>query len=93
MGLNNPNDPKELAEAVSRFVNGSTSDGNAFIEAMATEHRTLQQCFTNICFAWLRECAKKYEDKNYDARNEWSCKKAHEIMEKVEDVAYDCPFI
>jgi hypothetical protein len=87
------NDPKAVAEMMSRFCNVMTHNKEEFVKAMGYEHRTLQQCFTNLCFAWIRECAKKKEDGLFDARNEWSCKVSKQIVDAVEDVAYDGAFI
>lgn len=89
----NVNDAREVAEMMSRFCNVMTHNKEEFIEEMSYEHRTLQQCFTNLCFAWIRKCAEKHDDGNFDARNEWSCKVSKQIVEKVEDVAYDGAFI
>jgi len=86
-------DSKEAAKAMSDFVNNMTCDKDTFIETMGREHRTLQQSFTSLCFAWIRHCSKNFEDKNFDLRNEWSCKVSNEILKKIEDVEYDCPFV
>ena len=86
-------DAKEAAKAMSDFVNNMSCDQKAFIEEMANQHRTLQQSFTSLCFAWIRQCSKQFEDKNFDLRNEWSCKVSNEILKKIEDVEYNAPFI
>jgi len=86
-------DPKEAAREIADFVNNMSCNTKAFVEAMGNEHRTLQQSFTSLCFEWIRHCSKKYEDKNFDLRNEWSCKVSNDILKKVEDVEYDCPFV
>ena len=77
-------DAKEAAQAMSDFVNNMTCPIEEFVQNMNREHRTLQQTFTNLCFAWMRNCAKKYEEGNFDLRNEHSCQKSAEIVEKVD---------
>ena len=84
-------DSKEAAQAMSDFVNNMTCDIDGFVKGMIAEHRTLQQTFTNLCFAWIRKSAERYEQGNYDGRNEYSCKKCAEIVEKIE--LFDGPFI
>jgi len=84
-------DPVNAARELSDFVNNMSCDDKAFVKEMSCQHRTLQQSFTNLCFAWIRECARKDEEGQYDLRNEYSCKKSAEIVEKVE--LYDGAFI
>ena len=80
-------DAKEVAQVMSRFVNGGGSHQTAeFIEEMGRDHRTLQQSFTKVCFAWIKHLA---EVERYDARNEASilaCRKilAGEIKDKYD---------
>lgn len=87
------NDPVSVARMMSRFCNIMNHNKEKFIEEMSNEHRTLQQCFTNLCSAWIRKCAEKKENGQFDARNEWSCKVSKEIVDAVEDVKYDGAFI
>ena len=47
---------------------------------MSYEHRTLQQQFTKLCIAWLKELA---ETESYDLRNEESIKFAQSIKDKL----------
>ena len=86
-------DSVNAAREMSDFVNNMSCDQKAFVEEMANQHRTLQQSFTSLCFAWIRQCSGQFEDKNFDGRNEWSCKVSAEIVEKVEGVEFDCPSI
>jgi len=86
-------DPVEAAEAMSDFCNNMSMDAKKFVEEMSNKHRTLQQTFSNLCFAWIRKCAENHQNKNFDLRNERSCKVALEILQKVEDVEYNSPFI
>jgi len=59
-------------------------DQEQFLVSMGREHRTLQQSFTGLCFAWMKTCAKKLGKRDFDLRNEYSVKKCAEIVEKVE---------
>lgn len=60
---------KELAGDITDYVNVFNSDtvNKEFVEAMATEHRTLQQSFTRLCLSWLEHCASA--EYKYDGRN------------------------
>lgn len=71
---------KEAAEAVAKFTNSMSFKGSLFIEAMAREHRTLQQSFTRICLMWLWHLSQLPEG-HYDLRNEASVKIAKKLME------------
>ena len=75
---------EEAARTLSDFVNDMNADEKHFIETMAREHRTLQQSFTGLCFAWIKRCAEQAESGNYDGRNEYSVKMCKEITEKTE---------
>ena len=49
---------KEMAGEMTDFVNTfSTEPRTEFIQAMANEHRTLQQSFTRLCLDWIEHCA------------------------------------
>ncbi|MBD3404688.1 MAG: hypothetical protein GF411_00975 [Candidatus Lokiarchaeota archaeon] len=81
----------EAQEIIRDFSNDMNQDLQTFIESMANEHRTIQQAFTNLCFEWIKRCAKMHSEKQFDLRNEYSVKTCAEIVEKV-DVGR-CPFI
>jgi hypothetical protein len=84
---------KETVEFVSSFVNGMRrSDVTGFVTLMSYEHRTLQQCFTGICLAWLTHLAGLKEGE-YDGRNEASVKVAREIVAAVPNTKYGLPLI
>ena len=69
---------KQTANAVTDYLNNFSRNKNSdFIEAMNTEHRTLQQDFTRLCLDWLEHCSKN--DYPRDLRNEAS----HDISKKV----------
>jgi hypothetical protein len=74
----------DAAHCLSDFVNDMTRDEELFLTTMSREHRTLQQSFTGLCFAWIRKCAEKAESGDFDGRNEYSVEKCKEVLEKVE---------
>ena len=75
----------DAVHTMSDFVNDMCRDEEQFLVSMAREHRTLQQSFTGLCFAWIRHCAKM-DFRSIDGRNEWSVNKCKEIMEKMEEL-------
>lgn len=68
---------KEFAGQITDHLNTFLHDHELFCAAMSTEHRTLQQNFTRLCFAWLEFCAS--DDYRYDGRNEGS----HQISKTI----------
>lgn len=85
---------KEAAEQVANFANNMTfkQDIPHFVEAMSKEHRTLQQSFTGLCFAWIQHLAS-LQDGQYDGRNEASVKAAKKIMSQFDKYDLSLPFI
>lgn len=80
--------PKEMADAMTDFLNTYNSPTEDFMQCMKSQHRTLQQRFTEVCIGWLLECAK--EDFRTDPRNEASkivSKKIKEAFELKEGYA------
>ena len=75
---------EEAVRVVSNYVNSFSNDARPFVEAMSVEHRTLQQCFTNICMAWFRHLAS-LEPHRYDGRNEASVLVAREIVPLLDE--------
>jgi hypothetical protein len=62
---------KEMAGEMTDFVNTFSSEPRKeFVQAMASEHRTLQQSFTRLCLEWIEHCAST--DYRTDGRNESS---------------------
>jgi uncharacterized Ntn-hydrolase superfamily protein len=62
---------KEMASEMTDFVNTFSSDSKKeFVQAMANEHRTLQQSFTRLCLEWIEHCAS--QEYRTDGRNESS---------------------
>lgn len=69
----------ENAQTISNMINDFGFSPRRCAEAMAREHRTLQQTFTSLCIEWLNVCAS--EDYRYDGRNELSHKVAKDLMD------------
>ena len=69
---------KELAEAISRFVNSSSLDKiEQLAKEMANDHPTLQQNKMRLACAFIEEMANK---QHTDARNESSKKIAKQMI-------------
>ena len=86
-------DPVAAAGAMADFVNSLGCDKERFVAQMSIQHRTLQQSFTDLCFEWIRQCAKHHDDQNFDGRNEYSCEVCKKIVDAVEDVNYKMPLV
>ncbi len=61
-------DTKELVKNITKFVNSYSVEEEEFIKEMETQHRTLQQSFTRLCFKWIEHCAS--DEYRHDKRNE-----------------------
>lgn len=70
----------DIVKEISNYVNSYSSDYKEFARLMSYEHRTLQQQFTKLCIAWLKELS---ETENYDLRNEGSVKFAKSVKDKL----------
>lgn len=80
--------PEEMARACSDFVNNYNLDSETFCQAMANQHRTLQQSFTRLCLAWLKKCAELESANCFDLRNEAGVKLAKRIVDTFKDDMY-----
>jgi hypothetical protein len=82
-----------LARAITDGLNtyGHDSVIQATCKALSNSHRTLQQTFTMLCFAWIRYLAK-LETYQFDGRNEASVKAARKIVAEF-DTDMALPFI
>jgi hypothetical protein len=86
-------EPKEFIDSFSDFVN-NMSDEPKFeaIELMTREHRTLQQSMTRFSIWWLERLAR-YQDFEFDLRNEASVRLAKEFVENIPVEERALPFI
>lgn len=82
---------EQIADKVASMLNNISIEPRAIAENMARQHRTLQQSFTALCFAWIKKCAAMKEEGRYDGRNEYSVKKCAEIVAALE--LHNPPFI
>jgi hypothetical protein len=75
---------KDLSSKISSFTNGATRDEIRSVGLeMTLDHRTLVQNKSALIMEFIRQLANNYETKNYDLRNEASCKWAHDIVTTV----------
>jgi hypothetical protein len=75
---------KEMAGEMTDFVNTfSNEPTKEFVQAMANEHRTLQQSFTRLCLEWIEHCAS--QDYRTDGRNESSHATCKAIVEAYKE--------
>lgn len=84
---------KELAEALSKYVNGMGNNVNDVVDHLAQDHRTLQQGITKFCVAWLERCAQKHRDGDFDLRNEASAELGAKFIERMTPAERAMPFI
>ena len=71
-------DAKETVEILTDYFNSYGSKESDFIEAIAREHRTLQQSFTKAALMWIEHIASP--EYRTDGRNEGSQKTAQKLM-------------
>lgn len=86
-------DAKNAAESLSHALNcmGGTANSDHVVSSMLNLHRTLNQCFTgNIVLPFVRKMAERYENGEYDPRNESACRVCHVMWEAVKK-EYDFP--
>ena len=68
---------REVVKAFSAWVNCMGHDNQPFVDAIMSEHRTLQQQMFEVMLACIEAWAKQ---EHFDARNEYTIKKCREIM-------------
>lgn len=72
---------QDLAEKVSSFVNSiGALPEQALGEALAKDHRTLQQTKMRMFIHFCRKMSEKHANGDFDMRNEASVKLATEIV-------------
>ena len=74
---------KDAVKAMSNYLNSFSVNYDEFAKQMSYEHRTLQQNFTRLCIAWLKQLS---ETEYYDLRNEASVKFAKRIQDKLTEL-------
>ena len=86
-------EPKQFIDSFSKFVNNMNDEPkHEAIELMTREHRTLQQSMTRFSICWLERLAR-YQDVEFDLRNEASVRLAKEFVENIPLEERALPFI
>lgn len=79
---------KEIARELANYVNNMNHDYANFVETITREHPTLQQSSFGLMIKCIRAWAEMYDKKQYDMRNEDTCKLCHDIVEQFGDDLY-----
>jgi len=79
-------------EQLSRFVNKYGCPQSEFAEFVMSDHRTLQQSMMRLFVECIKGWAEKAEKKDYDLRNEATCKLCQKIVARFDD-ELGLPFI
>lgn len=85
---------KFIYNKVSNFVNNFNCDEKGFVDAVFTDHRTLQQSFFRLILRVV-ERFSNLESYQYDGRNESSVRKAKIMIKALKDAneSIGCPMI
>ena len=78
-----------IGRVLEDFVNGRITSVKSVAERMGRSHRYLQQELFYLCTAYINELAQHCEEGRYDARNEYSCKKAKQIIDSCFEKSYN----
>ena len=66
---------RQLTSEITSHVNKMSTNNDEFIDAMAREHRTLQQSFTRLCLQWIEYVGSPdYETDLRNAESWVTCK-------------------
>ena len=83
----------QIANALSRAGNQARHhhrDINEILESVSRLHRTEKQNLGSLVFALVSDWSRDFENGNYDARNEATCKMAFAMVKGLpEDVRGD----
>ena len=72
----------QVADALSSAGNQARfRDMNEILEAVSRLHRTEKQNLGSLVFALVGEWARDYESRNFDGRNEATCKRASDMIQ------------
>jgi hypothetical protein len=89
---------QKIDRVVEDLFDGLNSMGNEeevgiyFVNAVRLQHRTLQQnFFAKVLVPVLKDFSKRYNEGQYDMRNEQSCKVASKLEPLVRDEYF--PFV
>lgn len=86
---------KELAEALSNFVNGaSKNDMREFVEQLTRrEHRTLQQRAMSLFVGCIERWAEDLDTNRFDLRNEATVRLAARFVQATDKYERALPLI
>lgn len=76
-----------IGRVLEDFVNGRITSKEKVAERMARSHRYLQQELFSLFTYYTKNLSDAFEKGRYDARNEWSCKKANKIVTECFEVS------
>ena len=77
-----PSCASQIAASLSRAGNQARHrDINEILESVSRLHRTEKQNLGSLVFALVGDWARDYENGNYDARNEATCKRAFNMVQ------------
>lgn len=82
-------DADEATKILSTFVNNSIHDPDAFAEAVARDHRTLQSQTVSLFLKTIYRIAEN----DTDARNEVAVAKCKKVVEALGPDGWAVPFI
>lgn len=89
------NNYKEKASKLANIVNSGPLNQQGVCDAFALEHRTLQQNFTRLCFAWIKKVATDpcygVDDRNMATLER--CKTIHKVMSEIDPYWDELPYI
>tara|TARA_R100001244_G_scaffold49880_1_gene43954 strand:- start:1070 stop:1366 length:297 start_codon:yes stop_codon:yes gene_type:complete len=72
----------QIADSLSSAGNQARfRDMNEILESVSRLHRTEKQNLGSLVFALVGEWARDYENGNYDARNEATCKRSFDMIQ------------
>lgn len=74
----------------SNFVNGKLKDKRHVAQAMANEHRYLQNEMFKVCLAYIEKLEESYASGRYDGRNQYACETSSKIMYALREM--DWPY-
>ena len=78
---------EQAASALTRVLNDYDSEGiRIVLNKMLNEHATLEQMFTNrFIIPFVRKMAERYDNENYDPRNEAACMACKDMWEGLKE--------
>lgn len=80
-----PNDTIALINCLEKHATDPSLRPHDFVLGMSNQHRTHQQTFTRLCFAWIRHVATFDLTQDVDSRNRASALACKTIVERCEN--------